>query len=63
MENILTPLVESVLVSLELMVTALATGTAIQKKIFGSGTTTLITSNEDFNSIMKFIKSLKNFDL
>ena len=33
---------------------------AIQKKDFGSGTTTLTISNEKINDIMKIIKSLKN---
>ena len=38
---------------------ALATGTPIQKKLFGSGMTTTIISNEEMNKIMKIIKSFK----
>ena len=42
------------------MEVASATDTAIQKKIFGSGTTTLVFSNKDLNDIMKkLVKSLK----
>ena len=41
-ENILKPLVESILVSLGLTVVALATDAVIRKKMFESGTTTLI---------------------
>ena len=35
--------------------TASATDAAIQKKVFGSGMTTLIISNEEMNDIMKII--------
>ena len=38
---------------------ALATDTPIQKKLFGSGMTTTIISNEEMNKIMKIIKSFK----
>ena len=42
------------------MEVASATDTAIQKKIFGSGTTTLVFSNKDLNGIMKkVVTSLK----
>ena len=63
MKNILTILAESVLVPSELMLVASAIDAPIQKKILKFGTTTLISSNEDFNGVRKFIKSLKNFDL
>ena len=33
---------------------------AIHKKMFGSGVTTLIFSNEGMNNIVKIVKSLKN---
>ena len=36
-----------------------ATDTAIQKKIFRSGTTALIISNEEMEDIMKIVESLK----
>ena len=52
--NVLRPLAKSVLVFLKL--TAAATDAAIQKKIFGSGTTTLVLSDEDLNDIIKIVK-------
>ena len=36
---------------------------AIHKKMFGSGMTTLIISNEEMNDIMKIVKSLKESGL
>ena len=33
---------------------------AIQKKIYGSGSTALITSNEEIEDIMKKVNRLKN---
>ena len=36
---------------------------AIHNKLFGSGTTTLIISNEEMNDIMKTIKSLEELGL
>ena len=39
--------------------TAAATDAAVHKKMFGSGATTLIFSNEEMNDIMKIIKSLE----
>ena len=61
--NVLKPLAKSVLVPLELTAAASATDRAIQKKIFGSGTTTLVFSNEDPNDIMKIVKSLEESGL
>ena len=55
--NVLKPLAKSVLISLGLAAAAAATGAAIHKKMFGSGVTTLIVSNEEINNIMKIIKS------
>ena len=43
--------------------TAAARDAAIHKKMFGSGTTTLIISNEEMNDIMKIIKSFKESGL
>ena len=61
------PLGKSVLIPLGLQAAASATDAAIHKKVFGSGspldlasrTTTLITSNEEKNDIMKIVY-LKN---
>ena len=36
-----------------------AADTAIQKKIYGSGTTALITSNEEMKDIMKIVQTLE----
>ena len=38
-------------------IAALATDAAIPKKMFGSGVTILIISNEETNDIMKVVKS------
>ena len=48
---------------LRLTPVASATDVAIQKKIFGSTTATLLFSNEDCNDIMKIVKSLEESDL
>ena len=32
----------------------------VQKKIYGSGTTTLVISNKEMNDIMKIVQALKN---
>ena len=53
---------KSVLIPLGLTAAA-ATDAAIHKKIFGSGTTTLIISNEEMDDIMKIIKSLEESGL
>ena len=59
MINILKPLAKRVLIPLELTAAASATETAIHKKMFGSGMTITIMSNEEMNDIMKKIKSLE----
>ena len=45
---------------LGLTAAASATDAAINKKIFGSGTTTLIISNDDIKDILKIVKSLED---
>ena len=57
MKSVLTPLAKSVLMPLGL------TDAAIQKKIYESGTTALIISNEEMEDIMKLVKSLKELEL
>ena len=59
--NILRSLAKSVLILLEL--TASATDAAINKKMFGSGKTTLIVSNKEMTDIMKIVKLLKKSSL
>ena len=57
--NVLKPLAKNVSMPLGLTAAASATDVAIHKKMFGSGMTTLIISNEEMNDIMKIVKSLK----
>ena len=54
---------KSSLISLGLTAAAAATDAAIHKKMFGSGNSTLIISNEEMNDIMKIVKSLEESDL
>ena len=60
MGNMLKPLAKSVLIPLRLTATASATDATIHKKMFGSGFTTLIISNEEMEDIMKVVKSLED---
>ena len=53
MESILKISAKRVLIPLGLTAAAAATDAAIQKKVFGSGMTTLILSNEEMDDIMK----------
>ena len=53
----------SVLLALGLSVEMPTTDAAIQKKIYGSGTTVLIISNEEMENIMKIVKSLEESGL
>ena len=62
MKNALKPLAKSVLITLVLTVAVSATYAAIQEKIFGLVTTTLIISNKEIDDIMKIIKSLEGSD-
>ena len=62
-ENVLKPLAKSVLMPLGLTAAVLATDVAIHKKMFGSGFTTLIISNEEMNDIMKIVKCLEESGL
>ena len=48
---------------LGLTAAASATDAAIHKKMFGSGFTTLITSNEEMNDIIKIVKSVEDSGL
>ena len=56
-ENLLKPVAKTVLIPLQY--TAPAADAAIHKKMFGSGFTTLIISNEELNDIIKIFKSLE----
>ena len=63
MENVIKPLAKSVLIPLRLTVAASETDAAVHKKRFGSGVTTLITSNEEMNDILKIVKCLEESGL
>ena len=63
MGNILKPLAKSVLITLGLTAAASATDAVIHQKMFGSGFTTLLISNEEMNDIMKIVKSLEESEL
>ena len=63
MKRAIKPLAKSVLLPLGLTAAAEATDAAIKKKIFGSGTTALIISNEETNNIIKMVKSLEESSL
>ena len=56
--NVLKPLAKSVLIPLGLTAAASATDAAIHKKMFGSGFTRLIISNEEMNDIIKIVNIL-----
>ena len=51
------------MVDLGLIAAASATDAAIQKKIYGSGTTLVFFWNENLNHIMKIVNSLEDVDL
>ena len=63
MKNVLTPLAKIVLILLGFTAAASITDAAIQKKIYGSGITSLITSNEEMEDIMKIVKSIEKSGL
>ena len=60
MKSVIKPLAKNVLIPLGLTATASTADAGIHKKILGSGTTTLIISNDAMENIIKKIKSLKN---
>ena len=58
-KNVLTSLAKSVLSQPELTAAVSARDAANRKKVFGSGMTALIISNEEMDDIMKIVKSLQ----
>ena len=63
MKNVIKPLAKSVLIPLGLTAAASAADAGIHKKILGSGTTTLIISNDEMEDIIKIVKSLEDSGL
>ena len=59
MKIVLTLLTKSALIPLRSSVGMSAADATIQKKIYGSGTTALIISNEEIEDMMKIVKSLE----
>ena len=57
------PLAKNVLAPLGITAATSAIYAGIQKKIFGSGTTTLIISNEEMNDIMKIVQALEDSNI
>ena len=57
------PLAKNVFAPLGITAAASAIDAGIQKKIHGSGTTTLIISNEDMNNIIKIIQALEDSNI
>ena len=63
MKNGIKPLAKSVLISLGLTAAASAWDPGIYKKILGSGTTTLLMSNDEIKDIIRIVKSLEDSSL
>ena len=57
------PLAKNVLAPLGITAAASAIDAGIQKKIHGSGTTTLIISNEEMNDVIKIIQVLEDCNI
>ena len=61
--KIAVPLAKNVLAPLGITATAFALDAGIQKKIHGSGNTTLIISNEEMNDITKIVQALEDSNI
>ena len=58
--KVTVPLAKNILASLGITAAASVIGAGVQKKIYGSGTTTLIISKKEMNEIMKIIQALED---
>ena len=58
--KVTVPLAKNILASLGITAAASVIGAGVQKKIHGSGTTTLIISKKEMNEIMKIIQALED---
>ena len=63
MKNVIKPLTKSALIPLGLTAAAKAADAGIHKKVLGSGTTTVIISDDEMEEIMKIVKSLEDSGL
>ena len=61
--KVAVPLAKNVLAPLGITTAASAIDAGIQEKIHGSGTTTLIISNEETNDIMKIVQALEDSNI
>ena len=61
--KVAVPLAKNILAPLGITAAASAIDAGIQKKIHGSGTTTLIISNEEMNDIIKIIQALEDSNI
>ena len=61
--KVVVPLAKNILASLGITAAASAIDAVIQKKIHGSGLTTLIISNEKMNEIMEIIQALEDSNI
>ena len=62
-KNVIKSLARNVLIPLGLTAAASATDAGIQKKILGSGTTTLIISNEEIKDIREIVEALEDSNI
>ena len=63
LSKIAGPLARNILTPLGITAAAFAIDAVIQKKTHGSGTTTLIISNEEMNDIMKIVQALDDSNI
>ena len=61
--KVATPLAKNALAPLGITAAASAIDADIQKKMLGSGTITLIISNEEMNDIMKIVQALEDCNI
>ena len=61
--KVAVPNAKNILASLGITAAVSAIDAGIQKKIRGSGTTTLIISNEKMNDIIKIVQALEDFNI
>ena len=61
--KVAVPLAKNTLATLGITDAASAIDAGIQKKIHGSGTTTLIISNEEMNDIIKVVQALEDSEI
>ena len=61
--KVVVPLAKNILTPSGITTAASAIDAGIQKKMHGSGTTTLITSNEEMNDLMKIVQALEDSNI